>query len=356
MKLLRYFKKSIADTNRLIKDNKESIQSYNEQTLPKTLLIAALVTIMPVFFSMFRDSMTKTVPAYLIAFSVMILLYLLFQLKELKKIPLLFVYALGISLFILVCYLSLVRFKDRPAATALTFFTVMPLLFIDKSRRIDLFCIVMFIIHAFLSFDIKGQVLGSMDLINCFVSLFLGLLFGRIFLISRLNTFEMKRLLILEKETDFLTGLHNRRKLYKDYKNIQEKNQSLIGFLMIDIDNFKHYNDKFGHSAGDNCLVKIGKLLLSLQEEKKIRFYRFGGEEFVGITSYMLKENLFSLAEEIRLKASKLDGPNEKITVSIGLSLCMTNCYEKIEEFINKADKALYNAKESGRNCISYIE
>lgn len=145
----------------------------------------------------------------------------------------------------------------------------------DKTYRINIYIFTLFIIHTILAFIIKGDALGSIDFLNTSASLILGMLFGRLFLNSNLNTFETKRLLIIEKETDFLTKLSNRRKLYQDIELLDYTNNPSIGFMIIDIDNFKEYNDKYGHADGDKCLVVFSKFLLTLEEQSNVKFYRF---------------------------------------------------------------------------------
>src|SRR5690554_2282639 len=124
---------------------------------------------------------------------------------------------------------------------------------------------------------------------------------------------------------------------------------------MIDIDNFKSYNDKVGHLEGDKLLVEFSEMLLSLENDNQTKFYRYGGEEFVGVTFTKSKEELINFAENIRVITTNIKNKNSNLTASVGISKHYINSNLLIEDSIAKADKALYEAKQNGRNCVKHI-
>ena len=176
---------------------------------------------------------------------------------------------------------------------------------------------------------------------------------------------ENSRLFELTKHkshTDSLTGLWNhgffQDKLGEEIKKTQDFSQP-IGLLMIDIDNFKQLNDRFGHHNGDKALKEIAKILK--EESRDADFVcRYGGEEFaVILTQTDLKQSI-SIAERIRMKITGHTFPQfnngftPNITVSIGLAMYPSDQINTKEHLIAKADKAMYTAKESGKNqtCV----
>lgn len=153
--------------------------------------------------------------------------------------------------------------------------------------------------------------------------------------------------------TDPLTGLSN--KLYLDRRLIEEINRSKrhrfpLSLMMIDVDFFKSYNDKFGHVEGDNALKIVGEKLKESLRAVDVAA-RFGGEEFSILLPQTTIEEAETIAERVRARIENTDFPNRKITVSIGIADCSpeVNC---AKDFINLADKALYEAKEKGRNNV----
>jgi diguanylate cyclase (GGDEF)-like protein len=157
---------------------------------------------------------------------------------------------------------------------------------------------------------------------------------------------------------DPLTGLFNRRYLEESLtKEIDraKRKQQFIGIMMMDIDHFKRFNDTYGHEVGDVVLKKVGNYLL-----KKIRQYdlacRYGGEELVIIMPGASLENSIFRAEEIRegIKQLKLEHEGVKlaqVTVSIGVS-CFPDDGTNASSLIRVADKALYRAKQQGRDRV----
>lgn len=151
---------------------------------------------------------------------------------------------------------------------------------------------------------------------------------------------------------DQLTGLYNRHYLLdvacKKMSQSVRHNYEL-SLLMLDIDHFKHVNDTYGHPMGDKILIAVAK---TLQEQcrKEDAVIRYGGEEFIVVLEHSDKENSQVKAEQIRQAIEQLQPENIKVTVSLGLTQMQGN--EDVESMINRADIALYKAKESGRNCI----
>lgn len=161
--------------------------------------------------------------------------------------------------------------------------------------------------------------------------------------------------------TDGLTGLLNRRYFFECFENEFEQAKKYnheLSLIMFDVDNFKHINDNFGHQAGDTVLRNI------VNESKKyIRsidlFGRFGGEEFVIFLPNTSYENAKRIAEEIRNSIEKLDisFENKKIkaTCSFGVTGVNTINKESPDLLVNFADKAMYEAKASGRNFVKLL-
>ncbi len=176
------------------------------------------------------------------------------------------------------------------------------------------------------------------------------------------SNIELERL----SETDQLTNILNRRGLEKHVKHLaasHRRSGENICMLMIDIDLFKQYNDKYYHFEGDRCLSLVADCLKKNTKRSTDIVARYGGEEFVVVCLDMKASDLVSFA--LKLKSAvgsmeiSLDGISSRVTVSIGAAMiemednslsdeaCMTQLFEQ-------SDQELYNAKEGGRNCVSY--
>jgi diguanylate cyclase (GGDEF)-like protein len=157
---------------------------------------------------------------------------------------------------------------------------------------------------------------------------------------------------------DPLTGLYNRRYMEEtlelETRRAVRKEKS-IGVLMLDIDHFKTFNDRFGHAAGDELLKALASLTLANLRSGDIAC-RFGGEEFLLILPEASAEVALRRAEDLREHVQKLEvrhgdqilGP---ITISIGVAVFPENGRTR-EQLLGAADAALYKAKKAGRNCV----
>ncbi|NOR58623.1 MAG: diguanylate cyclase, partial [Sulfurimonas sp.] len=154
---------------------------------------------------------------------------------------------------------------------------------------------------------------------------------------------------------DFLTGAYNRRYFFDSGESIYGKNkrkESPIAVAMIDIDKFKNINDTYGHDIGDIAIREVKKIL-----DKNLRISdlmaRFGGEEFCILLEDITLENTKLLFEKIRKKFEEnvidADGTKISYTISTGIYFGFS---DSLEEMIRLSDKALYTAKESGRNRV----
>ena len=155
--------------------------------------------------------------------------------------------------------------------------------------------------------------------------------------------------------TDSLTDLYNRHKLDKELTIENERAKRFnrcYGIILLDIDHFKKVNDTYGHQVGDLVLVDIAKLLKQ-QLRTTDTIGRWGGEEFIIICPETDKNGLITLAENLRKKIKDHSFPviNNK-TSSFGLSLYQQG--DEAKDIISRADKALYRAKEKGRNRVEF--
>jgi two-component system cell cycle response regulator len=205
-------------------------------------------------------------------------------------------------------------------------------------------------IRAIISFDLDLKI--ELDDANkIFWTLSFFALFT-IFVILYLQYIYLKRLSKKSEEleklavTDSLTGAYNRRKFY-DISEIVLQKRGHASIIMFDIDFFKNINDSYGHDAGDRVLQEISSITFQTKDESDI-FVRWGGEEFLLFIDKELDIAL-KLAEELRQRVEKFNfSVDSKITISLGVAHFKENY--SIEEVIKSADKALYIAKDTGRN------
>ena len=124
-----------------------------------------------------------------------------------------------------------------------------------------------------------------------------------------------------------------------------------VSLLLIDIDHFKSFNDRFGHASGDAVLKRIAREIMATVRATDLVF-RFGGEEFVVICDGLPAEPALSLGERIRREiAASDDDPASRVTVSIGIATCAEDAAD-YDALFQVADKRLYQAKAAGRNCV----
>ncbi|MNC40736.1 putative diguanylate cyclase YedQ [compost metagenome] len=150
---------------------------------------------------------------------------------------------------------------------------------------------------------------------------------------------------------DVLTQLANRRRLQMDFKGLVRRfqGQQPIALLMIDIDKFKHINDNWGHSAGDEVLKHLAALCRE-QVRPQDLVARYGGEEFCVLLPATSLAQATAMAEQLR--ESIAPSPDIRLTVSIGVAEANADQAGNLEELVAKADRRLYAAKQNGRNRV----
>ncbi|MYM25200.1 diguanylate cyclase [Duganella sp. FT135W] len=171
--------------------------------------------------------------------------------------------------------------------------------------------------------------------------------------------------MVLRSQTfsDGLTGIANRRHfdvaMEKEHRRAKRSGTPLT-LLMIDIDHFKAYNDHYGHQKGDQCLIQVAAALAGMLKRPCDLMARYGGEEFAMILPETDIDQAMLMADAIRARAQELAIPHERssdasqlITVSIGIATQKADAVVEIDALIGSADRALYQAKRSGRNRIA---
>lgn len=155
---------------------------------------------------------------------------------------------------------------------------------------------------------------------------------------------------------DALTGLFNRRYLETDIENRWKYPIKISGnaaIYMLDIDNFKMYNDSFGHQAGDECLRRVSAVFRDTCNKSDGYVVRYGGEEFLAVVFKIERSEALKLGQDICLNVvdEKLSAPSGGfVTVSVGVCYVDNIAVSQLNESIKLADKALYMAKLQGKN------
>lgn len=165
---------------------------------------------------------------------------------------------------------------------------------------------------------------------------------------------EMDRSLDLATRVDPMTGLANRRDIMEKMErelSRSERHQRTFSVMLVDLDNFKQLNEKYGYNDGDDVLVEVARVLMACVRNEDV-CARWGGEEFLFLLTETSIEGATTLArkvlDSISMTEFKANRPGIRITASIGL--CEYRTGQTIHECITRADKALRQAKQGGKN------
>ncbi|MGE5319854.1 MAG: GGDEF domain-containing protein [Hyphomicrobiaceae bacterium] len=191
-------------------------------------------------------------------------------------------------------------------------------------------------------------------------------LVGFMFDISERKKTE-EQLAILQKELEALsfkgglTGVANRRMfdaVLEEEWALARRNNQPLSVILLDIDYFKQYNDRYGHVEGDACLKRVAQALNSAATRARDLFARFGGEEFVLVLPGTDEKSAAKIAERCRSLIFKEQIPHASsptsqiLTISIGVNTMTPSHQDDPLGFVREADRRLYQAKQRGRNCV----
>lgn len=177
---------------------------------------------------------------------------------------------------------------------------------------------------------------------------------------------ERGKALLRLSHTDYLTGIENRRaidrRLDECWSAWKDKGRE-FSVILIDVDFFKRFNDRYGHQEGDRCLTVIATTLQKLVERHGGIIGRYGGEEFIVVMPLKAQDEAIYIAGKIRHQVEALAIRHEErpddtqfVTVSVGVAFISERSAAKVEWLVREADLALYSAKASGRNCVRIFD
>lgn len=172
---------------------------------------------------------------------------------------------------------------------------------------------------------------------------------------------EANEKLELLSTIDPLTEIANRRAFDQYMALVWRKgftDKDLVSVVMIDIDNFKVFNDTYGHQAGDDCLKRVSQCIDTVFERETDMVARYGGEEFIVLAVSDTLENMAAMTERVRASVEAMHIENENsncgkyVTISAGVAAVVSSIDMRYEDLIKLADDALYQAKETGKNRV----
>lgn len=210
-------------------------------------------------------------------------------------------------------------------------------------------------VYIILAIVFKNGYAVSFDIFAAVTSWLIG--FFVVYAVSdlRLRYVESTIKLSLLSRTDALTGLPNRRDMEVGMSTALrrcQRNGNAVAAMMMDVDDFKHYNDTYGHSAGDECLKKLGAVLIDIANDWGIHVARYGGDEFCYLLPGYSAERATTVAQDLQSRVREIILPETDAPVYISLGIVTASSCENcsVEDLMALADKALYEAKGLGKN------
>lgn len=274
----------------------------------------------------------------------------------------LFYYIFAISIFALSIIVGTVITPELPAITFFVFLMIIPILHVAKPIYSVILSIVAAIAFCITTFFVKGSnsFLTNTDILNALCCMIVSIGFDITIINMQLENIQAKSFFRRQSTTDELTRMPNRRgfDLYIEklfYRSIATKKDFLV--MILDIDDFKAYNDTYGHIQGDLCLTKVSEALKKVAFSKKYFLARYGGEEFV-VVAQITKPNIIEKEMTDFITAvQNLNIPHSgcgrcSITISAGYATLFETQAESHLQLLDYADSALYKAKTNGKNQI----
>lgn len=274
-----------------------------------------------------------------------------------------------IHMLVLGGYIGVMYCQDETALLFVVALTISSIIFILPTMitmSIATFCTIAMIIA---SYYVKESYWFESDVLNGVSVLLFSIMFG--WKINRLRAEEAfaradaQRLNgELEKisVTDSLTGLNNHRSFQDSYYEMFHRSSTQgipLGVIMMDLDKFKSFNDHYGHVFGDDCLRRVAAAIASAVPKGAV-ICRYGGEEFIALLNEDLCYEAATIGEDIRravaaLKISHIGASLDvkMVTLSLGAYVGVPLKNEQPMNFVERADKAMYQSKEAGRNRLT---
>ena len=354
--------------------NKIFINNLSSLCLVNKLIIvlAGCFALFPIFA---ENNFRKAIPYFVSAFIAFLLIIFaenkIKQSKQGKNISNRFIYLLTIlyyaNLILLGIYLGVFSDPNNYAVSFMCILICALFLFIHPplfNLCITLGAIVIFIISTVL---VKSYHNWSIDILNVLfagiISLFANWQISklRITTLSSVSKLEDERNRYYDQSTiDELTELRNRRDFSQTFQRYLSSYRTADDWLCIaifDIDFFKRYNDHYGHIMGDDCLRAIGRMLNALRESMGLYSARVGGEEFAILWFESDLSHINTVIARLNALVRELKIPHERsrlepyVTISTGVYVERCGSSDDMRTLYDLADKALYIAKSSGRNC-----
>ncbi|MGD1823127.1 MAG: GGDEF domain-containing protein [Pleomorphochaeta sp.] len=360
--LFKKFKQYIKLEEQLIKNNKQDVKDDLDRLLKNILPVCFVLFLLLVLVSQYTKPKVEFVILYAIGAFVSLISYIVVLESDNYGLHLLTYYLAVIYIFILFTYIGAIERPNATGTSIVVLLALLPLLIPDNFLRVNGFLLAFYLIFCATALIIKPFSVGIEDVINvtCFTTI--GFLLGNSYRHIKLVSFDVQRAAKENEHIDFLTNLPNRRSMYL---NILEKDSdsspvSITGVIMMDIDHFKLYNDSKGHIEGDLCLKDISRLFAKIAKEKQIEIYRYGGEEFIAFYYGLDEEKFDNIAHYIVNQVRNLNIPfveaeKQILTISLGYTFSDPSENVSTNYLIDISDKALYLAKNSGRDNAKKI-
>ena len=257
-----------------------------------------------------------------------------------------------------VIHISVFVFPSQPAVFFAPFYLISSIIFIIQPVRRNLLLTGFAVLFFILAGGHKTPSAFTYDMFSGLTGWLFGVVVAHLNFGIYLREGEAKRRLRETGTTDTMMGIPNRR-AFDEYlrKHLEgsEKNGKYLAVILIDIDDFKQYNDTFGHVAGDEALAKIGRIVRWFAAANDIFIARYGGEEIAAVLIDDHAQDAFFYADELvkevrRRRIPRPDRLKPYITISAGTAVAAPGEVQHAAKLVDQADQALYIAKEQGKD------
>ncbi len=330
-----------------------AIHDYNVHVLSGLLVL--LTAILGAYFvlSVTLSSIGEYTATYRLYLILMVALSVSFYFWGRKSIwaTNLYILLFTVIAYCFMCMIGTAFHPDAPAVMFIVFLLTMPMLLILPTHITYLALTPMVLLFSLLAYQVKLPEYAFMDTVHSITCLFLGFFLSHRVMESRMSLLAANDRLSKLSRVDALTKLPNRLALMEF---VQQHDGMMTTVAMVDVDDFKHFNDTYGHPQGDVALRAVADTLRRAVEPGCFAA-RYGGEEFLFIDTVHTPEQTQRRLEKMRSELYAQNIPNDnseagRLTLSIGCAA--RRPHDTFDLQLQRADDALYQAKGCGKNCV----